>query len=507
MGSHRNEFGSFELDPAGRILLRDGAPVMLGRRGIALLEALLDADGRPVSKQELLAHAWPGVLVEEANLSVQIAALRKTLGNAPNGDEWIATVPRVGYRFVRHDIPRSEPDRLLLPSIVVLPFENLSGDVEHKYFADGIVEDIITGLSRFKTFAVIARSSSFAYTGRSRTIEAIRRALGVRYVLDGSVRRRGNRIRVTVQLVEADHATQLWAERFEGELAGLFDFQDRITEAVIGLVEPEVRKAEIERARRKHPDNFDAYDFYLQALPYFRGTTLAARAEAIRLLEEAVRLDPGFAIALAHAAWAYERQDTFGSGMTEQERARSLELAELACARGHEDPLVVAICALVFLNVGGQCERSLAMSNQARDANPHNSTVLSLCAFCNVMAGNIEFGRQCYLRALQVAPGALDGYEILVGIGIAHLLKGEFEESVGWCLRSLALNGDWLGAHWMLAAAYAHLGRISEARATIELLRAKAPHLRVADLERLGRRYADRFQLVVGGVRKAGLPD
>lgn len=506
MGEQRYAFGPFVLDPAAGVLRRDGEPVGLGQRGVALLEALLSADGQAVSKDELLARAWPGMIVEEANLSVQIAALRKALGRAPNGLEWIATVPRIGYRLPRPTLADASA-RPVRPSIAVLPFQSMSSNAEDEYFADGMVEDIITALSRFRTFAVVARNSSFAHKGRGANIREAAQALGVRYVLEGSVRRRGDRLRVTAQLVDPGVGTQLWARRFDGELASLFDFQDTITEAVVGLVEPEVRKAEIERARRKHPGSLDAYDLYLRALPYFRGTTAAIRAQAIQLLEQAVRLDPSFATGLAHAAWAYERQDTFGTGMTEAERRRSLELAEAALEADHDDPQVVAICALVFMNVGNERQRSLAMLREAQSANPNNPTVLSLFAFCNVMAGDIDAGRESFLRALHIAPGALDSYETLVGVGIAHVLKGEFEESLDWSLRSLAANNEWFGAYWMLAAAYVHLDRMEEARATIAKLRAKAPLMRVADLERLGRRYAERFQIVVEGVRRAGLPD
>lgn len=506
MAPLRDAFGPFVFDRAAGLLRRDGEPVALGQRGVALLDALLSADGQPVTKDDLLARAWPGLIVEEANLSVQIAALRKALGKAPNGLEWIATVPRIGYRLPLAPAPDPSP-RPVRPSIAVLPFENLSSDADYQYFAEGIVEDIIVALSRFKTFAVVARNSSFAYRDRSTSISDIAQALGVRYILQGSVRRHGDRLRVAVQLVDSDDDAHLWVERFDGDMASLFDFQDRITDAVVGLVEPEVRKAEIERARRKPPDSLDAYDLYLRALPHFRGTSAAVRDEAIDLLEQAVRLDPEFATGLAHAAWAYERQETFGSGLGAADRRRCLELAEKALEIGYEDPQLVAICALVFTNVGHDHQRSLAMLRDARNANPNNPTVLSLFAFLNVMAGDIDTGRDTFLRALQIAPGALENYEILVGIGIAHLFKGEYEQAIDWASRSLAVNNDWLGSYWTLAAAYAHLGRGEEAQATIAKLRAKAPLMRVHDLERHRPRYADRYRIMIDGVRKAGLPD
>lgn len=287
----------------------------------------------------------------------------------------------------------------------------------------------------------------------------------------------------------------------------LFSFQDRITEVVAGFVEPGIRKAEIERVRRKSPEHLDAYDLYLRALPHFRGTGEVNRQQAIGLLEDAIDRDPGFAIGLAQAAWAYERQDTFGQGASEKERLRALELAERALLNEPDDPLVHAICALVLLNIEGERDRSLAMLNRAASQCPHNSTVLSLYAFANVMVGEVETGRQAFLRALRISPGALENYELLVSVAIAYLFRGDFEESVSWSLRSIAQNGDWLGADWTLAAAYVELDRLEEARATVARLMARAPLMRMTDLERLGRRYSPRFQVLVDAMRQAGLPE
>lgn len=499
-------FGSFVLDASAGVLLRDRVPVAIGRRGVAILEALLQARGTVVSKEDLIDRAWPNVIVGEANLSVQVAALRKTLGQTAAGDDWIVTVPRVGYRFTSAAADATAPqDRQ--PLLAVLPFTDLSSGRVEGYFADGVVEDIITGLSRFSTFSVISRGASFALRGPVDDPRVAARTLGVRYVLTGSVQLRQDQLRVTVQLLDGERGQQRWAERFDGAMQDLFAFQDRITEVVAGFVEPGIRKAEIERVRRKPPERLDAYDLYLRALPHFRGTAEVNRQQAIGLLEDAIDRDPGFAIGLAHAAWAYERQDTFGRGMTETERLRALELAERALLHDPDDPLVHAICALVLLNVAGERDRSLSMLQRAATQCPHNATVLSLHAFANVMVGDVETGRLAFLRALRIAPGALDTYELLVGVAIAELFLGEFEESVSWSLRSIAQNGDWLGAYWMLGAAYVELGRLEEARGIVARLLARAPHMRMADLERLGRRYAERFRVVVDAMRSAGLPE
>ncbi|NTG90684.1 hypothetical protein A6U85_32315 [Agrobacterium sp. 13-626] len=499
-------FGTFTVDPVDGTVTRAGAHVPLGNKSVALLVALLEADGAVVSKEVLLERVWPQLTVSEANLSVHIAALRKALGRAPSGGQWIETVPRAGYRFAG-----SQPTILPLensgPLLAVLPFENLSADRIERYFIDGVVEDIVTALSRFTTFSVLSRSASYALREQRFDPRSIARKLGVRYVLSGSLQRRDDRLRVTVQLIEADTAKQHWTEQFDGELGQVFEFQDRIAESVAGIVEPGIRRAEIERVRRNAPSVLHAYDLYLQALPYFRGTSASDRNEAMQLLERAAASDNRFAIGLAHAAWAYERLDTFGPGMSDRERSRALQLAEQALRHGAGDPLVEAICALVFLNISGEAERSLAMLVEAERRCPHNSTVLSLFAFANVMVGDVETGRQGFLRSLRISPCALDNYELLVGVAIARLFQGEFEDSISWSLRSMAQNGDWLGAYWMLIAAYVQLGRVEQARSVVSRLMSKAPTMRMSDIERLGRRYADRFQIVVDSMRQVGLPD
>ncbi len=498
--------GPLAIDALTGTVKLHGMAIVVGGRGVALLRALLEAGGTTVSKEELLDRAWPNSTVGDANLSVQIAALRKALGPKPGGGEWIVTVPRVGYRF-----PVAMPDAIssgrTVPLLAVMPFDDLSGDRIEPAFAEGVVEDILTALSRFTTFSVLSRNASFALRDGSGDFRARVPALAVDYLLAGSFSRRADHVRLTIKLVDVGDGRQLLTECHDGDIGALFEFQDRIVETVAGFVEPGIKRAEIQRVRRKPPAALDAYSYYLQALPHFRGTSASSRTEAIRLLELSIAHDDQFPIGLAHAAWAYERQDTFGPGMSEKERNRALELAERALLQGDNDPLVEAICALVFLNLSGEVDRSLMMLADAERRCPHNPTVMSLFAFANVMVGDVEVGRQAYLRALRIAPGALDNYELQVGVAIARVFQGEFEDSISWSLRALAQNGEWFGAYWMLVAAYVALGRVDQAIAVATRLRTKAPSMRMSDIERLGRRYAERFQLVVDAMRIAGLPE
>lgn len=269
--------GPYHLDAEAEILFRGTQPVTLGRRAIAVLRALLERPGIPVSKDSLIEAAWAGLSVEENNLSVQIAALRRVFGEEPGGERWIETLPRRGYRFVGplsvreqnavtatplvagSEGPADKPALPLpvQPSIAVLPFQNMSDDPE-EYLADGIVEEIITTLSRFRSLFVIARNSSFTYKGRSVDVKQVGRELGVRYVLEGSVRKSAQRVRITAQLIDASTHAHLRADRFDGALEDIFDLQDRVAERVVGALAPKLEQSAIERAKRKSTESLGA---------------------------------------------------------------------------------------------------------------------------------------------------------------------------------------------------------------------------------------------------------
>jgi len=291
-------FGPFRLDVAAGILFRGTDPVALGQRAVALLQILVEGAGNPISKDRLIEGAWPGLAIEESNLAVQISALRRVFAEEPGGDSWIETLPRRGYRYVGPvDVKEQEnqgatgngqptlalPDK---PSLAVMPFTNMSGDPEQQYFADGIVEDIITGLSRIKWLFVIARNSSFTYKGQAVSVGRVGRELGVRYVLEGSVRKAGERVRVSGQLIEAETGVHLWAERYDRPLDDVFALQDEITLNVVGAIEPSLREAEIERVKRKRPEILDAYDLVLRALPH---VFLPMQAEAAKAMLGRIR--------------------------------------------------------------------------------------------------------------------------------------------------------------------------------------------------------------------------
>lgn len=501
-------FGPFVLRH-GRELLRDGAPVAIGQRALMVLDSLVAAEGGVVTKAELLAKAWPGLIVEEGNLTVQIAGLRKELGPRPDGQDWIVTIPRIGYRFA--GLEATQPAPALTgesgkPRLAVLPFANLSGDPSRDYFADGVVEDLITAFSRFKSFAVTSRNSTFAYKGKAMDVRQVARELDVRYLLEGSVRLAGDRVRVTTQLVHASSGTHHWAQSFDGELGQIFEFQDRITEAVVGLVEPQIRKAEIERARRQWPADPQAYDYFLRALPSFYSRDPASYREALTHLEHAIALEPDYAAALAYASWADARRGTVSLKLlTDEEAARCLANARAALRYGEDDPMVLAICGHSLLAIGHLRADGLSTADRALKANPNNVAVLVLVGICNMLAGDLDKAEACYRRAYQLSPGAPEAYESLAGIGFSLFFKGEYQAALEWLEQSLATLVDWPPTYWMLTASYAHLGRLDEARTTLQRLLDFAPHTSIAGLGTVHARSDQRFVPLIEGLRKAGL--
>ena len=357
MAGDELSLGPFRLDTAKHTLVRDGRPVRLGSRALDILCTLATARGKLVTKDALMAAVWPGQIVEENAIQVQISALRKALNEDRTGTDYIVTVPGRGYRLIDLAPPQStvdgegkttrEPARPEDRSIAVLPFQNLSSDPEQEYFADGMVEDIIAGLSRISWLPVIARNSSFAYKDKTADAKRIGRDLGVRYLLEGSVRKTGPRVRVTVELIDAETGIHLWVERYDRQLDDIFALQDEIAMSVVGAIEPNLRKAELERIKRKRPDSLDAYDLVLQALPYAYSHMPDKAAIAIPLLEKALVLEPGYAAAHAPLALCYHAR--YGrAGLREEDRVAAIRHAHAAIIGGGDDAIALGIAGFVI---------------------------------------------------------------------------------------------------------------------------------------------------------------
>jgi TolB-like protein len=346
---------------------------------------LVRRQGQLVTKDELMAEVWPGTVVEESNLQVQISALRKLLGEEPERPRYLFTVPGRGYRFVapvephvvdsaanpeaRHSAPTLPlPDK---PSIAVLPFANMSGDPEQDYFADGMAEEILTALARCSGLFVIARNSSFVYKGKAVDVRQVGRELGVRYVLEGSVRRSGNRLRFTSQLIDAMSGAHIWADRFDGELSDIFDLQDRITANVVTAIEPTMQLAEIERLKHKAAANLTAYDHLLRAQQLEYEFTEQSLDAALRQLRDALDIDPFYASAMAFAAYCYGwRQAQGWVDDVAVEAAEGLRLVSRALELGRFDANVLWLSAAATWSLGQDEKSALELAYRSLETIP-----------------------------------------------------------------------------------------------------------------------------------------
>lgn len=471
-------FGPFRLDASVDTLFRGKEPVAVGQRAVAVLRSLVAAAGVPVSKNTLIETAWPGLTVEESNLTVQIAALRRIFEKETGGESWIETLPRRGYRYIGPAVATQENGCVVIPagaavtislappekpSIAVLPFNNLSRDPEQEYFADGIVEDIVTGLSRIKWLFVIARNSSFVYKGQAVNVQQVGRELGIRYLLEGSVRKVGSRVRITAQLIEAESAAHLWAERYDRPLDDIFALQDEITLSVVGAIEPSLRAAEIARVKRKRPESLDAYDLVLRALPKVPSAMPEDAATALPLLEKALTLEPDYAIAHGFIAWGHQIFFVRG-GFDKHSRDAAIRHAHAAIAHGLDDATALALGGFVISLIEHDrvlgfdaLERALALS-------PSSSFTLSLGASALAYAGEAERAMEWTERALRISP--FDQFNTLSynALAVAHFLRGHYQESANAARRCLQLRPSLSVPHSLLAAALVQLGRLEEAK-------------------------------------------
>ena len=506
----RLAFGPFVLDPDNGTLFRDGKIVAIGQKAALLLGALATSPGEVRTKTELMDAAWPGTTVEESNLSVQIALLRKALGPPPSGGEWIATVPRVGYRFVTPP-PATTAASLrpgaVIPSLAVLPFQNMSGDPEQDYFADGIVEDITTALSRFRSFAVVSRNSAFVYKGRAVDVRQVASELGVRYVLEGSVRRAGRRLRITAQLVDGTSGAHLWADRFDGGVEDVFDVQDRITESTIGVIEPQIRRAEIERSRRKRPENLDAYDLYLQALSQMYSAEVDGNADAYALIERAIALAPSYGPFLAGAVWILTRRVAMGwPALTGDDRAAALDFVRRALAVADGDAFVLAQCGYTLASIGEDYRRGMQIIANAVEANPNNQVVLTAAAIAGLHCGNLEESVAHCRHAILMSPGSPTAYLAITALAHALIALGQYDEGLLAAEQSLAVNPNYRPTYWMLIAASAQIGRADDARAWLTKFMMLAPGATIASIKAGQPAYdPSRMAAILDGLRLAGL--
>jgi adenylate cyclase len=396
----------------------------------------------------------------------------------------------------------SLPDK---PSIAVLPFQNMSGDSEQDYFADGMVEDIITGLSRIKWIFVIASNSSFVYKNKAIDVRQVGRDLGVRYVLEGGVRKAGGRLRITAQLIEAETGRHLWAEKYDGALEDVFDLQDQITDRVVGIVEPSVRQSEIERSRRKRPENLDAYDFYLRALPYIAAQMPEDIKSAMPLLQEALRLQPDYPIAHALIAWCYELRFA-RAGLDEDDKTAALRHAQAALASGTDDAIALAVAGFVTFLMGKDHDAALSAIDRALSLNPSCATALYLGAQSNALWGHGEKAVSFANRALRLSPFDPLAFEAHMAFCAVAMLREHYEEAAAHTAKVIEIRPNFSTGYFQRAIALALAGRGAEA--TLDAKRGlelePAFQIRVYNQWGITPALAEKF---IEGARMLGLPE
>jgi TolB-like protein len=398
------------------------------------------------------------------------------------------------------------PDK---PSIAVLPFQNMSADPEHEYFADGVVEEIITALSRMRWLFVIARNSTFTYKGRAVDVKQVGRELGVRYVLEGSVRKAANRVRITGQLIDGATGAHLWADRFEGALEDIFDLQDAMTTSVVGAIAPKLEQAEIERAKRKPTESLDAYDYYLRAKAEFHQGTKETISEALRLLYRAIELDPDFASAHGMAAWCYVMRKNFG-WMAErvQETAELERLAKQAVALGKEDAVALHTGGFALAHVAGHLEAGAASIDRALALDPNLAAAWHHGGWVRIYLGEPETAIEHMARAMRLNPLDPLLFGMQNGTAAAHFLAGRYDEASSWAEKALREHPKHSPAMRMAAASHALAGRLAQAREAMARMRHIDPALRASDVAAfVPFRRPDDFDRYVQGLRKAGLPE
>ena len=520
--SRRFFIGRFEIRPDERRVVTEGADVVLGARAFDLLLCLVERRDRIVSKDELLERVWPGLVVEENNITVQVSALRKLLGA-----QAVVNVSGRGYKLgvavtegastdsqapAMPAAPLQDAPALTLPdqpSLAVLPFENLSGDPQQEYFVDGVVDDIITALARVRAFFVIARSSSFIYKGRAVDVKQVGRELGVRYVLEGSVRRVGTHVRIVCQLVDAESGRHIWADRFDADVQDIFDLQDRLTESVVGAIEPNLRRAEIERARAKPTTNLRAYDLCLRAMAHASPVaTQAGTDEALAYLRQAIVLDPrySYAKALCASFQGHRRNQSWGddAGIGE-----GIRLAEEALLDHRDDPGTLANAAFALSVLARRHDEALHAIERALVLNPNSARVAFTAGWIRQYAGQAAAAIEHFQRAIRLSPLDPATASILTGLGFAYTRIGKFDDALSAGLRALREAPDNHSSHRLVIVCLVGLGRLDEARVVARRLLALSPGLTVTKCRALtavgsDAAYTDSY---MAALSLAGIPD
>jgi len=534
-------FDEFEIDLGQQELRRSGQVVRIEPQVFELLVYLVRNSNRIVSKEELIEAVWQGRVISEAALSSCVSAARRAIGDSGKDQLRIRTASKRGFRFVgalddatppqtvlADSAPSAQespaaiavaltqqapaPSALALPdkpSIAVLPFQNMSGDPEQEYFADGLTEDIITGLSRQRWFFVIARNSSFAFKGEAVDVRKVASELGVRYVLEGSVRKIANRVRVTGQLIDAAHGIHLWADKYDRELEDIFKLQDEITNRVIGSVLPQILTAEAARIRRKPPQSLDAWDLVMQALPHTWRVSAEDQRRAQEFLRQAISLDDEYAHAHALMGWTYVSLFNLDARAPISEFTdKALEAGAKAVALDHEESW-----GHLVLGLGHARRRrpELAVSHLSKSIDLHPNFALGYAGLGYALAcgGEPERGLQSLEQAQRLSPR--DPFLAIYAPTVRYMALfalGCYEEAIAVCRSTSALHPNHVGSWRLMTVSLGLLGRIDEARQALAHTLTLQPDLSLSHVEKntVFANPSDRSRFLLG-LQRAGLKD
>lgn len=510
------QFGDCSLDTGSLELNRNGELVRLEPQVFRLIVCLIENRNRVVTKDELIEMVWDGRIVSDGALNTRISSARNAVGDTGKTQAVIKTFPRRGFRFVANVVevqpasavpgaaPLSLPDK---PSIAVLAFENLSGDLEQEYFADGLAEDIITGLSRFHWFFVIARNSSFTYKGCAVDVKQVARELGVQYVLEGSVRKAGNRVRISAQLIDALTGRHVWAESYDRDLEDIFAVQDELTEAIVGAVAPSFISAEAKRVERKAPESFDAWDYCMRGSWYLSHRSKDDVAEARRLFEKAIERDPNSTAALNGLAYTIGWMINFGWA-DDPDEARTVAHTAARRAIELDDNDAEAHIALGIINFYmDQVEAAVAAGRRALQLNPNLAPAEGWLSMFLSWAGDYDEAIAHARKAQRLSPR--DIYSVgNFARTAAEYGAGHYEQAVAWAKKMIEVTPDFPAAWFYLAISLGNLDRLEEARAAGDQILRMMPHLNLRMLRAaLPSGRSEEIERRIDGFRKAGLPE
>jgi TolB-like protein len=534
-------FENLALDTDRRELRRAGTEVSLEPQVFDLLEYLIRNRERVVSKDDLLASVWHGRIVSESTLSTRITAARSAIGDSGEQQRLIKTLSRKGIRFVGSVSEQQAPPAMIMassvadsyrepghavfplaaaaaaseqpthsgnPSLAVLPFVNMGGDAQYEYFADGMADEIITALSRCGGLLVIARNSSFSYKGKSVDARQIGRELGVRYMLEGSVRRGGSRLRFTGQLIDAASGAQIWADRFEGAMSDVFELQDQIASSVVAAIEPKIEAAEIERLKRKPPANLGAYDLLLRAKQLESEFTNGSLLAAFACVEAALKIDPSYAPAMALGAYCHAVRHVQGWVDSPKNEANWIRLAWRAVELGKDDANVLWMSAYAVWRFERNAQRAKELAYRSLLINPNSATALAMIAWMEATTGNPSKAFELIGQAQRLNPRMPRDWFMSTAMAVACFAVARFDEAVTWSERAVTQNRRFVVALRVLASALAKLGQRERAADVVREILHIEPHLTVSML-RASLAFQDDAFLAeyCGGLRLAGLPE